>query len=603
MNVSRETIHHTADLCVIGGGLAGMCAAIAAARKGTKVVLMQDRPVLGGNASSEIRMWVRGAHGEDNRETGIVNELNLDNIFYNPTLNFSKWDAVLYGKVRAEKNIELLLNTTCLGAEMDQDTIQSVTGWQLTTYTWHTVTARLFADCSGDSILSEFTGALSTKGREPREQYDESIEPDEGDAKTMGMTCLLQARQTDHFVSYTPPDWAKVFLSDEDLKHRGHDLTDCGTNFWWMELGGEDDSVRDTERLRDELLAIAFGVWDHIKNRGDHGADHWELEWVGFLPGKRESRRYLGDHVLCQKEVEAGGRFPDVAAYGGWTMDDHNPAGFRHPGEPTIYHPAPSPFGIPYRCFYSKNIRNLFFAGRNISVSHAALSSTRVMATCAVTGQAVGNAAAICVKKQVLPRGVYEHYLSLLQQELLDDGCYLPGLVRAIPEETLRAGCSLLESQRSVLQNGIERPLQGKTNAVPFSPGQDIAFSFEPPFAASSVLRIVFDPDFSGKSISNDPQLRRYANRCNVFLPEHTVTMPAPLAKSFSIYGRREDGTEQCLYSTMKNHAHVFLLRIDQPLASIRVRLESSWGGGDIPVFSCDVRFAAAADGSLKANA
>ena len=141
---------------------------------------------------------------------------------------------------------------------------------------------------------------------------------------------------------------------DADLPHRGHDI--LKTNYWWIELGGEQDSIHDTEELRDELLKIAFGVWDHIKNHGDHGADNWALDWVGFLPGKRESRRYVGDHVLTQNDVRAEGRFDDLVAYGGWTMDDHHPGGMHWPGKPTIFHPAPSPFGIPYRCLYSRNV-------------------------------------------------------------------------------------------------------------------------------------------------------------------------------------------------------------------------------------------------------
>ena len=217
--------------------------------------------------------------------------------------------------------------------------------------------------------------ALYRVGREAADEFDESIEPVTADKKTMGMSCLMQARQTDKKSEFIPPAWAYRYEADQDLPQRDHDMYQCGTNFWWIELGGEDDSIHGTEKVKDELLKIAFGVWDHIKNRGDHGADNWELEWVGFLPGKRESRRYVGDYTLSQKDVESGGKFADIAAYGGWSMDDHNPAGFRHEGEPTIYHDAPSPYGIPYRCFYSKNIENLFFAGRNISVTHAALSS------------------------------------------------------------------------------------------------------------------------------------------------------------------------------------------------------------------------------------
>ena len=206
------------------------------------------------------------------------------------------------------------------------------------------------------------------------------------------------------------------------------------------------------------LLAIALGVWDHIKNSGDHTADNWALEWLGFLPGKRESRRYIGAHVLTENDILAAGKhFEDVVAYGGWTMDDHHPEGFEHYGEPTIYHPAPSPYGIPFRSLYSTDVRNLLFAERNISASHAALSSTRVMATCAVMGQAVGNAAALCAKYDILPAEVSEKHIKELQNELLYDGCYLPGITREIPGCTLNAASNLTEDEKNELFSGMER--------------------------------------------------------------------------------------------------------------------------------------------------
>ncbi len=419
-----KNLNHKVDLCVVGGGLAGMCAAISAARHGIKVLLIHDRPVLGGNASSEIRMWVCGAHGQNMRETGIVEEIMLENLYRNQNTVYSIWDSILYEKVKFEENITLLLNCSCLDAQMTGNKIKSIKGWQLTSETWHTVEAELFADCSGDSILAPLTGAEFRIGREAASEYNESIEPEIADNKTMGLSCLFQARETDKPQTFIPPSWAHVYSSDDDLPKRGHLIRK--TNYWWIEIGGENDSIHDTEELKDELLKIAFGIWDHIKNHGDHEAENWILDWIGFLPGKRESRRYIGDHVLTQNDVRAEGRFDDVIAYGGWPMDDHHPAGFNYPGNPNINHPVPSPFGIPYRCLYSKNIENLFFAGRNISTTHAALSSTRVMATCALLGQAVGTAASIAVKYSLTPRGVYGEKIEELKQMLMDDDSYLP---------------------------------------------------------------------------------------------------------------------------------------------------------------------------------
>ena len=390
-----------ADVCVVGGGLAGTFAAIAAARTGAKVVLMQDRPVLGGNASSEIRMWVSGAGSRvrNLQETGIMEEVLLENMRRNPTRNFSVWDSILYEKVKAEKNIELLLNCACCFAEHENAVIKNVTGFQLTTYTWQKVEADIFIDCSGDSILAELVDAQYMVGRESRDTFGESWGLEEADKRTMGMSLMIQAHETDHKCEFIPPEWAYKFPTDESMNFKPHDSLDrIETNFYWIELGGEVDSIHDTEEVRDELIKIAYGAWDHIKNQGDHGADNWELDFIGFLPGKRESRRYVGDYILTQQDVENGRRFDDDVAYGGWQIDNHLPGGFFMSGQSGNHlqkKRLTEPYGIPLRSLYSKNVENLMFAGRNISASHLAFATTRVMGTCGVLGQAAGTASAI----------------------------------------------------------------------------------------------------------------------------------------------------------------------------------------------------------------
>lgn len=609
-------IEHRADLCVVGGGLAGMIAAISAAREGAKVVLMQDRPVLGGNASSEIRMWVRGASGLHNRETGVISELEEENIYRNPNLTYAVWDGVLWGKVKAEKNIELLLNCSCVDADTENGEIKCVKGWQLTTYTWHTVYAKYFADCSGDSVLAPIVGAKYRVGREGHAEYNETIGPVEADLKTMGMSCLMQARETDHPVKFVAPSWAYVYENDEDFDNtvkeyakivedadfepctkdakakakmctRKHTLATSGQNFWWMELGGEHDSIHDTEMLRDELLKIAFGIWDHIKNRGDHDADNWELEWVGFLPGKRESRRYIGAHVLTQGDIEGGGKFDDVVAFGGWTMDDHNPAGFNSkPGQPaSLLHPAPSPYGIPYRVLYTNDVKNLFFAGRNISATHAAISSTRVMATCSLMGQAVGTAASICINKGITPDEVYTKEIKTLQKKLLDAGCYLPERAREIPALTLNAKVELPDDQKSLLFNGLERPDEaGTVNYVTLPLGAEIKYDFGKEEELHE-LRIMFDRDFSRMSISKNKKMRVFTQRCNLGLDFSPVKVASTLVKSFEVL---VDG--KTVYETDNNYTA--LVRI--PLngikgSSVTVKFKETNGVEEIHVFSCDI--------------
>jgi len=579
---------HKVDFCVIGGGLAGMLAAISAARHGVKVLLMTDRPVLGGNCSSEIRMWPLGCKGKDNRETGILEEIFIENMYRNPTRNFSIWDSVLFEKVKAEPNITLLLNCSCNSAKMDGNKILSIRGWQLTTYTWHNVEADYFADCSGDSILAPLTGAEYRVGRESSSEFNEDIAPKTADRRTMGMSCLIQAVERDYKVEYTPPSWAYVYPDEDSLPYRDHDLKDLLTNFWWMEVGGEDDSIHDTEELRDELLKIAFGVWDHIKNRGDHGADNWELDWVGFLPGKRESRRYVGDYILNQNDVRSEGRFDDLVAYGGWPMDDHHPAGIRYKGEPTIFHPAPAPFGIPYRCLYSKNIDNLLFAGRNISVTHTALSSTRVMATCAVIGQAVGTAVSIAVRDKATPRQVYENSIRELQNTLMDDDCYLPFHTRKCSVLAKKADLWASCGDPAPVLNGCDRVIGNSLNAWQATIGSSIGFDFDAPVPVKQV-RLVFDSDLQRVTCGGNPTLRFYPTICNRSLNMPPFNFPKTMVKDFLIEYKGMDGQWKTLKEVTGNYQRLLKINTDVMALGVKMTVKGTWGNDKVLVFSFDV--------------
>ena len=577
----NNAIRHQADICVIGGGMAGMIAAISAARHGARVVLMHDRPVLGGNASSEIRMWIRGAAGKENREAGILQELELENIYRNPTMNYSIWDSVLLQAVTAEKNITLLLNCSCLDCQTAGSRITSVTGWQLNTYAFHTVEAQLFLDCSGDSILAPLCGAAYRVGREGQSDLGESEAPAQADRKTMGNSCLIEARQTDHPCPFIPPKWANVYPDDASMMDKNHDFIGTGVNFWWIELGGEQDTIADTQTLNMELLKIAFGVWDHIKNRGDHGADNWELEWVGFLPGKRESRRYEGDYMLTQQDLSTGRPFPDVVAYGGWTMDNHLPAGFYAPGYSSHHLPVNAPYPIPYRCLYSRNIDNLMFAGRNISASHLAMSSTRVMATCSLMGQAAGTAAALAVEKACDPRGIYQDHMAELQRRLMDDGCYLPGLTRSPAPVQI----DLPPEQLAILQNGWERPHAGVENRILLPAGTRLTIILPAP-AHRQALRLALDPDFSRESISPRKKYQTFAMRTHVFADDPPLQLPAPLLREAALICEMPDGP-----TAIKLRPHQALLHIPLPEGASRLTLclESAWGSGDIGLYGCEI--------------
>jgi len=589
--MALKTITHSVDLCVIGGGLSGLCAAVSAARHGAKVALMHERPMLGGNASSEIRMWVCGAHGRDNRETGIMEEILMENQYRNPDKNYSIWDSILYEKARFEENITLLLNCSCMDAEMDGTKIASVTGWQMTTQQFHKVEAKLFADCSGDSILAPLTGAPFREGREARAEFGETIPPETADSLTMGLSCMVQAEETDAPQPFIAPFWAEKITEDK-LVHRKPNLASPMENFWYLELGGMRDTIGDTEEIRDELLALAYGMWDYVKNDPEQRAKHenWRLNWVGILPGKRESRRYIGAYTMTENDVASGGCFDDEIAYGGWTMDDHHPAGFRTTEPPTIYHPAPSPYGIPYRCLYSTAVQNLMFAGRNISVTHAAMSSTRVMATCALLGQAVGTAAAIAVEKNCLPAEISEKYMDLLKAALQQDDCFLPHHIRAIDPISLSACLSGDGENLDALRDGVDRPRPDSEHAWHGKTGDKITYTFPAPTAISRV-RLVLDSDLNRDTLpepENGMSRPMFFNRPKCLKLSH---VPTTMLKAYRITARAADGKTFILAEETNNYHR---LRIHDAALSecISVTLEplETWGAEALRIFAFEVQ-------------
>ncbi len=588
MNENLRHICHKADLCVVGGGLAGMCAAVAAARHGIKVALMHDRPVFGGNASSEIRMWVCGAHGDNNRETGIIEEIALETLYRNPYRRYPVWDSILFELIKNEKNITPIMNCSCNDIEMDGNVIKKVTGWQTTTQLWHTVEADYFADCSGDSILAPLSGAEYRMGREARGEFGESIAPETADKKTMGMSCLIQARETDRPHKYIAPSWARKFTK-EDLPYRIPDLKDPEENFWYMELGGEQDTIGDTEEIRDELIKVAYGIWDYVKNSGEYDADNWELEFVGYLPGKRESRRYVGDHIMTQNDVSSEGRFDDIVAYGGWTMDDHHPGGINTKEKPNIFHPAPSPFGIPYRCLYSVNIENLWFAGRNISVTHTAMSATRVMATCALLGQAVGTAASIAVKNKITPRGVYRDHIHELKQTLMDDDCWLPFNRMEMSELTKSAEISSTGENAYKLLNGIERQRGDEDNCWRGKPGDTITFKFDGENVINEV-RFVFNSDLNRETTGAGRFRREKMNSCNVHKDSPALNVPKTLVKSLKVELIDEAGISREISGIEDNHQRLVKLKIGEKAHGIRFTLLSTNGNEKAEIYSIDIR-------------
>lgn len=426
-----------ADLTVVGGGLAGVCAAIAAARQGSTVALVQNRPVLGGNSSSEVRVWVCGAtaHGVQHfaRETGIMGELWVENQYRNPEGNPYYWDLVVLEAVRAEPNITLYLNTDVRMVSAADGVISSVTGWQLGSEKEITFRSPAFIDCSGDGLVGYLAGADHRTGREPRSEYGESWAPEIPDGNTLGSTILFYSKDAGRPEKFVPPSFARDITQTSIPEHRIIRTDHLGCAYWWIEWGGELDVVDDNERIRDELQAAVYGIWDHIKNSGLYDADHLTLEWIGSVPGKREYRRFLGDHVLTQHDVLGQEPFEDRVAFGGWSIDLHPPGGMYATERGSKHWHPDGNYHVPLRSLYSRNVRNLWMAGRNISASHVAFGTTRVMATCAVLGEAAGLAAAVALQAGVTPRELATERFELVRRTLHRADASVLGVVDTDP--------------------------------------------------------------------------------------------------------------------------------------------------------------------------
>lgn len=425
-----------ADVVVIGGGMAGVAAAVGAARNGARVALIGNRPVLGGNSSSEIRVWIVGAtaHGAQKfaRETGIMGELFLENQWRNPEGNPILWDHVLLDVVRAEENITLFLNTDVRDVEADgpedDRTIHSVTGWQAGAEKLIRFEAPIFIDCTGDGLVGYLAGARFMSGREDRSVHGEPWAPEVADDDMLGSTILFYTKDVGAPVRFVPPGITKDVVAAGIPIHRHIDTAMNGCDYWWIEWGGQLDVVDDNEAIRDELWGIVFGIWDHIKNSGEFDADTLTLEWVGTIPGKREYRRFVGDHVLTQQDILDQTSFEDAIGFGGWSIDLHPPGGVYSDTAGSMHLHGPGVYEIPFRTLYSVNVSNMLMAGRDISASHVAFGSTRVMATCAVTGEAAGTAAALAARRGISPRELASGHIHELQGDLLRQDAAILGV-------------------------------------------------------------------------------------------------------------------------------------------------------------------------------
>ncbi len=519
------------DVIVVGGGMSGVCAAIASARHGAKTALVHARPMLGGNASSEIRIHISGADQSlkqpEYADAGLVYELMLKNKAVNDNFNYTIWDGVLFEAAKNEENLTVFYNTVMYDCETEGSNITSIMCVQETTEMRFKLSAPLFVDSTGNGTLGYYAGAEYRQGSESKAETGEEHAPAEPNNDRMGNTVLMKAVDMGHPVKFTPPSFAKK-LTEHQLRYRLHSakqkldasmapdpeewLRLSGTSckgvdygYWWLELMGEtDDIITDFENIRDDLLAYAYGLWDHIKNDGDHGAENYTLEWVGILPGMRESRRLMGDYILSETDIYDHKIFDDQVMYGGWCIDLHAAKGLLDFDVlPSDCNHFKGIYTIPYRSYYSKNIDNLFMAGRNISTTKLGLASTRIIACCANGGQAVGTAAALCTKYGVNPRGLMPH-ISELQQLLIKDDGYLPGIVNTDEGDharhaTFTSSSHIAGSEPMKVLDGVTRRLDGDSHGWESDGmaegGETLTMTLAKP-ATLSEMRFIFDSDF-----------------------------------------------------------------------------------------------------------
>ncbi len=400
------------DLIVVGGGYAGMGAAISGARMGCKVALVQNRPVLGGNGSSEVRVWAKGLvrRGEYPRIGEIITEL-ADKAKKSPGTYEEFEDAKKETITRAEENIDLFLNHHAYKVEMDGKTIAAVLAFDTRSSARVRFSGRLFADCTGHATIGHLARAesdMTPKGR-------------------MGMSNMWAWAEGEKPVEFPKTPWAL----DLEMKDFPYPRDHHGQWFW--EGGFDKDPIGGAETIRDWNFRAVYGAFNAMKNR-DGAADHKQayLTWIAYIGGPRESRRLMGDVVLTQEDIVAKKQFKDGCVPSTWSIDLHYPKeqyAKKYADNPFISYAVHDRrvdrtygYPVPYRCFYSRNVPNLFMAGRCISVTHQALGTVRVMQTCGMMGEVVGKAASICTQRGCLPRDVYEGYWSEMVKLL-----HLPG--------------------------------------------------------------------------------------------------------------------------------------------------------------------------------
>ncbi|MDN5726137.1 MAG: FAD-dependent oxidoreductase, partial [Propionibacteriales bacterium] len=476
----RRTEDH--DFIVCGGGLAGFAAAVAATRMGIRVALIQDRPVLGGNSSSEVRVVPRGSttYHAYAREGGVLREAmagerwrNHEPIFENGWTN-SVWDLELYDIVQRTPGLTLHLNTSLREVDVVDGRITTIRCEVAAAETELELTARIFLDATGDGVLADRAGCRSRVGTEGRDEFDEPHATADASDDTMGNSLHFKTKIIDRPVSYELPAWAQSYADPDFFDKGGRFTRELRGGFWWIELGVPWHTIHDAEVLRHELTRHTLGIWDWMKNKDPKTRDqltHHALDWIGQVPGKRESRRIIGLHLMTEHDLLTTEPQPDEIAYGGWNIDLHTPGGLlAESSEPTAAEgyvltgeasakAYVAPFGVPLRSLIARDVDNLLMAGRNVSATHVALGSVRVQSTTAIMGQAAGTAAATALLADAPLADTTTTLIKSVQQRLLHDGCFLPHVLPDDPDDLARRGVAAASSALSY--DGARTPADG----------------------------------------------------------------------------------------------------------------------------------------------
>ena len=566
------------DVVVVGAGPGGMGASLGAARNGARVALVFDRPVPGGNASAECGIGFDGASlGKKNaRESGVVEEIRLMR-----NLAQRGYSAAFEEMAKKSPGLSLFRNERVMRVEKDGARIASVVSRNTLTGRWTRWRGKLFVDSTGDGWIGHFAGARTMYGREAGSEYGEEwIAPKTADRLTMSGTLTTGlSRRTDREQPYETPVWARVIPKGFDRKIPGLGRP------WWLEAPGRIDDLEDPEAARDHLIRICFGYWGYVRNEWPggpaRGVSRYAFTPPSIFNGRREGMRIVGDYVLTANDCKAGRRFPDAVTYGGWSLDTHDPLGMDNPYGDGWWHPHMGVpiYTVPFRALYSADVPNLLIGSRCQSMTHIALGSMRVQGTQMAAGQAVGTAAALCIRYGVTPRELGRTRIGELQQLLLKDDHYIPGVKNEDPLDHARgamvsatSAAEGIDARPEYVVDGVSRPEGACVHGWVSDPAQPlpqaIRLDFPQPVTAQEV-RLTFDTDLTPKRVP-----RPY---------------PPQLAKAYRVEGLA-DGAWRTLAEEGDNRLRHRIHRFEAcRLTALRVTVTETWGDSSARIFEIRV--------------